>query len=130
MIKENTEKSIVIKSNREAIMQFGKVEMLIGRKGTLIVYLFMFFLLLILLALFGFSLPFFFSMFVFVVQFSLVIRVSPFDIVPSKTSVFPKSFRFILIPFDGRVFYSLFITSAWFSCFLHCYSVKRIRLYI
>ena len=36
MIKENIEKSIVIKSSREAIMQFGKVEMLIGRKGTLI----------------------------------------------------------------------------------------------
>ena len=36
MLKENIEKSIVIKSSREAIMQFGKVEMLVGRKGTLI----------------------------------------------------------------------------------------------
>ena len=37
LIKENIEKSIVIKSSREAIMQLGKAEMLIGRKGTLIV---------------------------------------------------------------------------------------------
>ena len=37
LIKENIEKSIVIKSSRETITQFGKVEMLIGCKGTLIV---------------------------------------------------------------------------------------------
>ena len=36
LIKENIEKSIVIKSNREAIMQFRKADMPIGRKGTLI----------------------------------------------------------------------------------------------
>ena len=36
LIKENMEKSIVINSKREAIMQFGKVELLINRKVTLI----------------------------------------------------------------------------------------------
>ena len=36
LIKENMEKSIVINSKREAIMKFGKVELLINRKGTLI----------------------------------------------------------------------------------------------
>ena len=36
LIKENMEKSIVINSKREAIMQFGKIELLINRKGTLI----------------------------------------------------------------------------------------------
>ena len=41
--KGKIEKSIVIKSSREVIMQFGKAEMPIDRKGTLIVEAFLVF---------------------------------------------------------------------------------------